>query len=381
MSEFFLVHQEPIVCQAIKEAIASNRGFKLVGQAASSAELLSKIGSSNARVLLLQSRLSDTDALALIGQITAKKPGIYIVPILQGNETADIWQKILQYNLRDVLLPPFNAQNIAQVLTQSAQHSMSSTQAVSASAANSYVVAVAGARGGVGKTIFAVNLAIAMARQRVKTCLVDYSMNAGDFYTMLDQVPRNTIADAISQGGTLDVSLLTNLVAEHNLGFKFLACPNDDFDFYGFDLEQAKNLLIESRLLSEYVLVDTGAYDLPPTNAALQEADVIYLLTTRDLSRLMALHRWIKNLETDINPEKIKVIVNNAEIGDELKEHEIEEILQHPITAYLPTCAAETTYSINSGKPLITALPDHPFSIVINKLAEYTIARWATSGG
>ena len=382
MSEFFLVHQDPAVSQAIRDAIAGNPGFRLVGQTMSGTEMLSKIGSSGAKVLLLQIRLPDGDGFSYISQLQARVPGIYVVPILQGNEAGDVWQRVLQLNLRDVLLPPFTPQNISQLLQQAAQHVHQGAAfgPGTSDSQESYVVAVASARSGVGKTLFATNLAIAMVRHSAQVALLDYSMNAGDFFTMLDQVPRNTMADAIAQGLSLDGALLTNLLADHSLGFKFLACPNEDFDFYGFDIDQARNLLKELRKLSEYVVVDTGAYDLAPTTAAVQEADLVYLVTTRDLARLISLQRWLKGVTSqDIPPERFRIIVNHSEVGSELKEEEIEEILGHAVTAYLPSCAAEVTYSINSGKPMNQVRSEHPLSVVIDKLAEYTVARWAES--
>ncbi len=342
--------------------------------------MFSKIGTSGAKILLLQLRLPEGDGFALAGQIQNRNPGIYIVPILQGNETGEVWQRLLQLGLRDVLLPPFTAQNLTQSIGQAAQHAQAQAgmRAATGQPVGSYIVTVASARGGVGKSIFATNLALAMARQSAKVALLDYSMNAGDFFTILDQVPRNTMADAISQGMGLDSVLLTNLFAEHNLGFKFLACPNDEFDFYGFDAEQARNLLKECRQIIDYLVVDTGAYDLAPTSAAVQEADLVYLITTRDLARLMSLQRWIKNVTSQsISLEKLRIVVNHSEVGSELKDEEIEEILACPVTAYLPSCASEVTYSINSGKPMVHARPDHPLSIVIDKLAEYTVTRWA----
>jgi len=379
MSTFFLAHQDPTICQAIRDAITQG-GYKLAGQTGSGAELMAKIGNSTARILLLQVKLSDGDSFPLVSQVQARKPGLLVVPILQGNEAGDVWQKIFQLGLRDVLLPPFTEQNIGPVLTQTVQHVQESNNLSfeGHSAADCYMVAVAGARSGVGKSIVATNLAVAMARLSPSVTLVDYGMNAGDFFTMLDQVPRNTMADAISQGMGLDVTLLHNLVADHSLGFKFLACPNDDFDYYGFDLDQATNMLKECRALSDYLIVDTGVSDLPPTTAAVREADLVYLVTTRDLARLMATQRWIKNIVAqDVPKEKLRVILNNSDVGSELKDQEIEEILLHPVTAHLPSCPAESAYSINSGRPMTQTQAEHPFVIVMNKLAEYTVARWS----
>jgi pilus assembly protein CpaE len=379
MPGIYLIHSDQAVSQAIKAALQTRPDLPLLGHSATAADALAKAPAS-ANIIMVQIRLPDADGFALIHQLRQKHVYAYFVPILQGNETGDVWQKILQLNMRDVLVPPFNSPGILGVMTQALVNAGSSNSpaVVSGGLGSSYLVAVAGARSGVGKSIFATNLALAMAKRGANTSLIDYSMNSGDFFTMLDQVPRNTLTDAIAQGSGLDNILLKTLFAEHKLGFSFLACPNDDFDFYGFDAEQSRHLLVEARQLSDNIIVDTGAYDLPPTYSAIETADVVYMVTTRDLARLMSLQRWMKSLSArGVSTENFKVIINNAEVGTEISEAEIEEVLSHPVTAYLPSCPSETTYSINSGKPFLETRKDHPFTSVIDKLAEYTIQRWA----
>jgi pilus assembly protein CpaE len=241
----------------------------------------------------------------------------------------------------------------------------------------SYVVTIAGARGGVGKSTIAINLAVAMAKQKTDLSLIDFSMSAGDFVAMLDDVPRNTLADAISQGTGLDAGYLKNILTDHSFGFRYLACPNQDFDYYSFDYDSAVNFITQLRTITEYAILDTGSFDLLSTIAAIENSDVCFLITSRDLARLFALQRFIKTLEQrEISKDKLKIIINNAEVGTEISEKEIEDVLQHPVTAYLPSSPLPITFSINSGKPLLHTKPDLPFCAVISKLAEITKERW-----
>jgi hypothetical protein len=86
----------------------------------------------------------------------------------------------------------------------------------------------------------------------------------------------------------------------------------------------------------------------------------------------------IKFLKTDrqVTNQKLKVLVNEAEIGAEISESEIESLLEHPVAAYLPCNAGPVTFSINSGAPIVIAEPHHPISVVLNKLAELSFYRW-----
>jgi pilus assembly protein CpaE len=373
MPSVLIAHEDKTSAEAIAAAVQSSGDFEVAAIVSTAAEASQHIGSVEVAVISLY--LQDADAFGLV--LNFKNSGAATVPILQGSEGGDIWQKILANDLRDVLVGIQDPTAVIDVLISALGHNSSAADAAG-NTDGAYLVSVASARGGVGKSIFAVNLAIAMAQYDAKIALIDYSMFAGDFFSMLDQVPRNTIADAIGQGD-MDDGFLSSLMSQHPLGFSYLACPNDEFDFYGFEYETAKLLLQTARRLYDYVIIDTGVYDLPPTNAAVDESDMVFMITNRDLARLMSLQRLIKNYrERDFPEEKIKVIVNHAEVGVEITEEEIEEVIEHPVTAYLPSIPMETTFSINSGKPLIQSKPDQPMVSVLNKLAEYTIQRWAS---
>ena len=378
MAGVYLVHQDPQLSKVFQDALGSVSGFKLLGQALSGNEATAKAPNLKPDIVFLQLALPDTEGLDLVSALRKKLPGTYFVPVLQGGEGGEVWQKILQSNLRDVLVPPLSISTVQSIYKQAeVNRGLFASQPGESTGGSGYLVAVASPRGGVGKTVFAVNLALGLVRHGAPATLLDFSMSAGDFFTMLDQVPRHTMADAIGQGLGLDSGLLRNLLADHALGFRFLACPNDDFDFYGFDYDQAKNMLKSVREICDYTVVDTGAYDMPMTAAAVEEADLVFMLGTRDLARLMSMQRLIKSITArGVLPEKIKVIINNAEVGTEISEAEIEEVLGHQVTAYLPSVGTDTTFSINSGKPLMQTHPEHPFSTVVNKLAEYTAQRW-----
>jgi pilus assembly protein CpaE len=374
MANVLVAHESPGTGQLIGDAL-KQAGHQITLVTQSGTQAVDQ--ASGAELAYISINLPDLDGLSVIRSIKSSSPQLPIIPVFSGSEGGDIWQQILQLNLRDVLVNPTQADQVVDAANKAFEHSHDGGE-YREGESQSYVVSVASARGGVGKTIFAVNLAICMAQQHADLCLVDYSMSSGDFFTTLDQVPRNTLQDAISQGQGIDDILLRNLISEHPMQFSYLACPNDDFDFYSFDYESATSLIAAARSIKPYVVIDTGVYDLPPTHAAVENSDLVYFITSRDLGRLMSLQKLIKSYaDRDIPADKFKVIVNMAEWGTEITEDEIEEVIEHPVTAYLPSIPIEATYSINSGKPLAQANADLPIVSVMHKLAEYTISQWS----
>lgn len=385
MIDVFLVHDDVDRASVIRAAISGIPDLNLVSETQTGREGLFAVATilqGHPRLLIVRLNLGDINGFDFINQVKTKCPDVYIVPALEGNEGGQVWQNLLQLELRDVIMGQVPQAEVTKVLKSAsarAQALFDTTKAASAVVGEAFVVSVVSARGGVGKSVIATNLAAGVAKQSDSVSLLDFSLNPGDFAVMLDDVPRNNIMDAVAAGGNLDAELLQNLLAPHpRLGFRYLACPNQDFDPSSFDYNVALAMMNAMRSLSQYIIVDTGLPMSGPTIAAVDSSDIIFFLTSRDVARLLGAQRLIKYLKNDrgIPNQKIKVLVNEAEVGAEISESEIESLLEHPVTAYLPCNAAPVTYSINSGSPIVISEPHHPVSVVLAKLAELSYNRW-----
>jgi Flp pilus assembly CpaE family ATPase len=385
MIDVFLVHDDVERCTTIRNAIKANPELNLISETQTGREGLfaaATMLTGHPRMLIVRLNLGDMTGFDFIAQVRQKANDIYIIPALEGTEGGQVWQNLLQLELRDVLVGPIPQQEISKVLATAApraQERFDQNRAPAAIEGEAFVISVVSARGGIGKSVVATNLAAAMAKLSDSVTLLDFSLNPGDFAVMLDDVPRNNIMDSVQQGGALDAEYLNNTLAVHpRLRFRYLASPNQEFDSSGFDYNVGAAIMAATRTLSQYIVVDTGIAMAGPTIAAIDASDIIFLITSRDVARLLSAKSLIKFLKNDrqVTNQKLKVLVNEAEIGAEISESEIESLLEHPVAAYLPCNAGPITFSINSGAPIVVAEPHHPISVVLNKLAELSFYRW-----
>ncbi len=385
MIDVLLVHDDVERCAAIRSAVKSNPDLNLISETQTGREGLfaaATMLTGHPRMLIVRLNLGDMTGFDFIAQVRQKAPDIYIIPALEGTEGGQVWQNLLQLELRDVLVGPIPPNEISKILHSASprsQERFDQNRAPASIEGEAFVATVISARGGLGKSVVATNLAAGMARLSDSVTLLDFSLNSGDFAVMLDDVPRNNIMEAVQQGGVLDAEYLNNTLALHpRFRFRYLASPNQDFDPSGFDYNVASAIMQATRTLSQFILVDTGLAMGGATIAAVDASDIIFLITTRDVARLVAAKTLIKFLKNDrqVTNQKLKVLVNQAEIGAEISESEIESLLEHPVAAYLPSNPGPITFSINSGAPIVVAEPHHPISVVLNKLAELSFYRW-----
>ena len=89
------------------------------------------------------------------------------------------------------------------------------------------VLAVFSTKGGAGKSVIAVNVAVALAERSEKpVCLVDADLQFGDIAVMLKLAPEHTIVDTVSMLESLDANLLDSLLVTHTAsGLRVLPAP------------------------------------------------------------------------------------------------------------------------------------------------------------
>src|SRR5258708_35413405 len=89
------------------------------------------------------------------------------------------------------------------------------------------MVAVNGARGGVGTTTLAVNLAWYLAnRQARRVALVDLDLQSGDCALLVNIKPSPGLRDALANPLRIDSLLLDRLITPHGEGLFVLASPD-----------------------------------------------------------------------------------------------------------------------------------------------------------
>ena len=91
------------------------------------------------------------------------------------------------------------------------------------------LVAVAGAKGGVGTTTIALHLGLAAARLAPgrPVCLVDFDLQKGDFRALLDTPHRRSVVDLVTVSNEISVRHLQETLYTHKEGFRLLLAPEE----------------------------------------------------------------------------------------------------------------------------------------------------------
>src|SRR5207244_12548173 len=122
-------------------------------------------------------------------------------------------------------------------------------------------VALLGAKGGVGATTVAVNLAVAVARALGEALLVDLHVGVGDTAIFLGVEPRFTIVEALENTHRLDAAFLKGLLVRTKSGLDLLG-SSPRVVHGSIDPQRVRTLLEFIAMFARCTILDVPRQDL-----------------------------------------------------------------------------------------------------------------------
>jgi pilus assembly protein CpaE len=198
------------------------------------------------------------------------------------------------------------------------------------------VIAVFGAHGGVGKTTFAVHLAVGLARfTDAKVAFVDGDLWMGDSSVTLNVTATRTILDATINGIPSDPEVWTRVLMDHPSGVKVLAPPA-----HLEDVERVPDGAVAAaaqalRRYFDYVVVDLDDAPSENTLSVLELADQIVVMLTPELGAVRNTLRLLTAGQQIGLNDRIRVVLNRSDAGLDLRQ--VQSVIPRPIVASIPS--------------------------------------------
>jgi pilus assembly protein CpaE len=236
------------------------------------------------------------------------------------------------------------------------------------------MIVVGGAKGGVGKTILSVNLAVALAKRTMKVCIIDGDFQFGDVNLALDIQETYTIKDAIEAIGTLDEATMPSFLTQHISGVDVLVAP--ERPEYADMITEESLQKITSLLLNSYdfVIVDTGVGLYENSLPFLDRADKLLLVTNLEMATIKNTKRIRDTLDMLGFGEKVEFIINRSTMESVLKAEDVSEILRTESPYMIPNDFKVVSRSFNMGMPLVQGRAVNAVTKAIFKMAEHIVS-------
>lgn len=228
-------------------------------------------------------------------------------------------------------------------------------------------------KGGVGKSVLASNLAIALAVEtRGQVALVDLDLQHGDAGVMLhiDNHPgsiESLAAEPVTQ------ETLHRVLAAGPSGVNVLLAPPAPDRAGAVTRETVRDVLQELRNTNDYVVVDTSAHLDDTIVDTVSVADAVLLVTTMNVTTVKSTRSTLRLLQTlGVEPARVAVILNQMRPRMIVRRSEIEEVLRVRMLAHLPY-EPWVDEAVDTGRPLVLSHPRSLMSRRFDDIVHYLV--------
>ncbi|HEX7018677.1 MAG TPA: AAA family ATPase [Gemmatimonadaceae bacterium] len=228
------------------------------------------------------------------------------------------------------------------------------TRRVPSSGKRGAVLAVYSAKGGVGVSTIALNLAFQLGSTRSETrvALADLVVGLGDIRMLLNLKSTYDINDLVARQERVDADVLFSLLTQR-LGVWVLP-SSDKADTVDLDSVATTSIVAQLRAHFGITVLDCEHHLNDHTIAALDAADRILLVTQLTIPVLRGAQRTLQLFNRLGYPdEKVMVLVNRLHSADTVSMEEAAAVLQRPVELTLINDFASCSKAVTRGAPLV----------------------------
>jgi pilus assembly protein CpaE len=233
------------------------------------------------------------------------------------------------------------------------------------------VVAVFGAKGGVGKTTIATNLGIALSTSLGQSAvLIDGDNSFGDVAAMLDMRPDRSIVEFIRDIDKVDRSNVTEYLVKHPSGLWVLPAPRESLQWRTVGPDAFRKVVEVVSRRFDIVLVDTAAILSDVSLAILDEANMVLWVTSTDFSSINNSLLGLEALQQMSYPDgRIRLLLNVNSSDDGVRPQKIENVLKRQFFWSIPYDRAIRA-GAQVGNPAVMSNPDGAGAKTLIQLAQ-----------
>ncbi len=290
--------------------------------------------------------LRDQDALpASLPLFKRHHPAVGVVIIAQRFEPA-LMLEAMRAGVTEWLAEPLSPTALVDAVERVARRH-------AVKAATGQVFAFVGAKGGVGATTTAVNIATALKNSTAarKALLIDLHMTHGDAALFLNAEPKFSIADAVENIHRLDEAFFKGVVTHTKAGPDLLA-SSDRQTIAAVNVDHIKNLIDVAAQHYPFVCLDVPRTDVVMLDALELSADIL-VVANQELATVRRAGPLVLALRQRYGRERVSVVITRYDKSAEIQREDVERVIGTAVRHVIPSDYRLALTSLNKGLPLV----------------------------
>jgi pilus assembly protein CpaE len=348
----------------------------IIGDTPGGSLALDRIENTSPDIIIMTLGAGDTDVLSLAERIILHRPRTFVILVAEHLDV-DMMQSAIKIGCHNIIELPTSPKEFADYIK-----SVYNNETIRLKSLNekenllwaSTVISVFGAKGGLGKTTIAANLAVKLAEKRKKVALIDLDLQFGDIHIFMDIEPKDTITELFQEVITPNIDSVRSYMTVHSSGVHVLCAPKSPEYAELISAEKVLSLLSLLRTYYDYVIIDTAPSFSEVNMIAIESSSLIFFVTGLDISILKNSKLSVSLLESLQQTDKVRVIVNRAVDTNSITVNDVQKIIGYPIWAKIPSDYKVAVNALNRGIPFVSGAPNSKLSQSITDLVNILIS-------
>jgi pilus assembly protein CpaE len=300
-------------------------------------------------------------ALQTVEMLGAAAPQAAII-VYSSLAEAGAVRRAMVAGARDYLMKPLKPEDVSRaiygILELDERKRLNVGDDSSEPVARGTIFTVFGAKGGIGKTTIATNLATALVRLTdANVVLVDMDTRFGDVAIMMDIAVETSIADLGRRMDELDRESIKDYLVQHHTGVSILPAPLHPTEWRNVTPQHIEKIIDLLAQGHDYVVIDTPGTFNELIATTLELANVILLITSMDIASIKDTALALEMLRSaEVSEDKVKLTINHCTSSNSLREEDVERVLEYGVTWRIPH-DYHVASSTQLGIPIVIAKP------------------------
>ena len=280
-------------------------------------------------------------------------------------ERSDLIIRSMQIGVREYVPLPMEPDELISVMER-----LSSARGPRENQSRGNIISILGAKGGVGTTTIACQIASCLQALGARTVIIDLNLVSGDVALYHDVSPTFGVADLERESGEIDTTYLQSLIEIHASGVGLMASPlhvHAEPSVRPARLQQALQLMQE---FNDFVLIDLPGDRGDLGVASLEVTDQVLVVTSLDVPSLAHCKLQLRRVDQSGVPRSATLVVANNSFPDSsLSGKDIRGFLGRPVDFEIPSDVSTVMEAINKGTGVSSISPRSDIAMAIESMA------------
>lgn len=186
------------------------------------------------------------------------------------------------------------------------------------SAQKARIITVTSGKGGVGKTNFTLNCAIALNSMGYRTLIIDADFGLSNIDVMLGMIPKYNLFHVITHKKRIE-----EVIVEGPCGIKFIAGGSGIWELINLSTRDMETLMAQLERLDELadiIMIDTGAGVSEKVIRMILAANEAIIITTPEPTSVTDAYALVKSVVAVKKDMGLRLVVNRADNVHEAKD-------------------------------------------------------------